>query len=178
MKSSGCPCNNICFSRINSLFDLCYQKGLYCMIAHIVYEGGDRVSTRCFIVKKTNAGYKGIYSHWDGYPEEPGVGWMLKKYYTNPAKVTKLIALGSISSLDKNIGSKHSFAKMRSGTKYGDMIEKKQWTTAYHRDRGEPWSETKPVTFKTKDALEKYISDSWCEYLYVFEDGKWKVKSL
>ena len=66
------------------------------------------MSTRCLIGKKRKR-YHVIYSHWDGYPEKPGVGWTLKKYYTNPSKINKLIDLGGISSLGAEIGRKHDF---------------------------------------------------------------------
>jgi len=120
------------------------------------------MSTRCVIGKKTKDGYEAIYSHWDGYPEKPGVGWMLRKYYKNPAKINKLISLGSISSLGKEIGRKHSFNKPHEG-----------WTVAYHRDRGEPWKDTKPQKFKTLQALKDFKDAGWTEYLYVYEKGKW-----
>jgi len=124
------------------------------------------MSTRCFISKKTKDGYVGIYSHWDGYPEEPGVGYQLKNYYKSPQKVDSLIALGDISSLRKNIGRKHNFDNY-------DLAKEKEYTTAYHRDRGEPWDDVKPQFFKTKEEMERYFEDSWCEYLYIYEKGSW-----
>lgn len=69
-----------------------------------------------------------IYCHWDGYPDNNGK--ILLSNYTDREKVKELIALGSISSLGKNItptpGSDHSFEKQESDV-----------TVAYHRDRGE-----------------------------------------
>ena len=43
------------------------------------------------------------YGHWDGYPKHAGK--MLKKYYSNSAKVKKLLDLGKagISSIDSNL---------------------------------------------------------------------------
>lgn len=126
------------------------------------------MSTRCFIAKKTKSGYKGIYSHWDGYPEKPGVGWQLKKDYTLSTKVTKLINLGDISVLRKNIGRKHSFDN-------DEKSRKNEWITAYHRDRGDSWKDVKPVTFKTLEELKDYASSGWTEYLYIYDTGRWKT---
>ena len=132
------------------------------------------MSTRCFIAKKTNGGFKGVYSHWDGYPEKPGVGWQLRKDYTLPSKVTKLISLGDISSLKKNIGRKHKFDNH-------EIADKNKWTTVYHRDRGEPWKDVKPKTFKTIDELEMYADRSGAEYIYIYDTKNpllWKTIKL
>ena len=129
------------------------------------------MSTRCFIAKKTNGGFKGVYSHWDGYPQKPGVGWQLRKDYTLPSKVTKLINLGDISSLRKNIGRKHKFDDH-------EKAEKNDWTTVYHRDRGEAWKDVKPRSFKTIDALKNYADSCGAEYLYIFDAKRptpWKT---
>lgn len=135
------------------------------MISYIGDRG--KMSTRCFIAKKMQNGkYKAVYSHWDGYPEKPGVGWTLKKYYTNPQKVSKLISKGDISSLYKNIGRKHEFNDY-------DTTKEKEWTTFYHRDRGEPWSDTKPKIFANIDDLIDMALGSMAEHLYVFKKGTW-----
>lgn len=132
------------------------------------------MSTRCFISKKTKDGYVGVYSHWDGYPEKPGAGWILKNYYRSPQKINALIALGDISVLRENIGRKHSFDKQSQAGKYGEEIRKKGYTTFYHRDRGDAWSKTKPRKFKTFAELKKYAEEGWTEYLYVYQNGKWR----
>ena len=130
------------------------------------------MGTRSYISKKNKSGYKTIYCHWDGYPEKPGVGWTLRKYYTYPKKVNELIALGDISSLRQFIGNKHDFDKDH------DLASKKGWTTAYHRDRGERWADVKPQTFKNKEDLRDAAKESWAYYLYIFENGKWKTVRL
>jgi hypothetical protein len=115
------------------------------------------MSTNCFISKKMDNGkYKYIYCHWDGYPEY--VGEMLKKNYTDPKKVDRLIALGDISSLGKIIGHKHGFNTR--GVKS---------TTAYHRDRGEPWEQVKPKIANSKQEL----INTGMEYIYFYENNKW-----
>lgn len=77
---------------------------------------------------------KGIYCHWDGYPE--GVGAVLKEHYTDINKIRELIDLGDIRSLYENIspsqGEHHNFDAPALNT-----------TIAYHRDRGEPFSQYK-----------------------------------
>lgn len=120
------------------------------------------MGTRSMIVMKDNENgkYRGIYSHWDGYPD--GVGRILKDHYKDYDIVKELINLGSISSLGERITpiGPHSFDKREEGT-----------TVAYNRDRGEDWSKVKPIEKKTiKGIIGK---DSWCAYVYVFENGKW-----
>jgi len=132
-----------------------------------VNEGVDKMATRCMVAKKVKNGYKAIYIHWDGYPEKPGVGWRLRKDYKSPAKVDKLIALGSLSSISEEIGRKHSFDSPTPG-----------WSVAYHRDRGESWRQNKPEMFRTLDDLMDSASSRWANYLYVYEKGKWKTYSL
>ena len=121
------------------------------------------MSTRSFIAIKVPGGYMGIYSHWDGYPQKPGVGWQLKRSYTTTDKVKKLIALGDISSLKSNIGRKHDFDKPS------------QSTTAYHRDRGEAWSQVKPKLAQNLQVLMQIADRMGCEWVYVWENGRWNT---
>jgi hypothetical protein len=134
------------------------------------------MATRSYIAKKMQSGYKAIYCHWDGYPS--GVGATLRKYYKLPAKINRLLNLGSISVLRKNIGKRHSFNKASRAGKYGEEIERKGWTTAYHRDRGEAWSDVKPRLFKTKKELKDFAKKGWTEYLYIYESGKWHTYAI
>ena len=71
---------------------------------------------------------KYVYCHFDGYTIN-GVGQMLFEHYKDEEKVKKLISLGDISFLEKNIepsSSKHSF-----------NTPEKDVTVFYHRDRGD-----------------------------------------
>ena len=68
-----------------------------------------------------------IYVHWDGDPEKAGV--TLQKHYRTPAKIEKLIALGDLSVLGRDIGRKHAFE--------GAVNAHPDWCLAYGRDRGE-----------------------------------------
>lgn len=114
------------------------------------------MSTRSRIgIKQPDGKILSVYCHSDGYPEKPGVGWTLKKYYTKEAKVKKLISLGDISSLTPIIGKKHDFTDRSSTTYYG-------------RDRGD--SGVKPQISKTE---KHFISTLGEAYQYLYQDGKW-----
>src|SRR5699024_3642149 len=106
------------------------------------------MSTNAMIFKMDNNKVRGIYCHWDGYPDY--VGAILRDSYQNPNKVDNLINLGEISSLGDNV-SAHPFVK-KYGFEYlmSEEYEKlneyekqtligelKEYTLAYHRDRGE-----------------------------------------
>lgn len=71
---------------------------------------------------------KAVSCHWDG--QHKTVGKMLHEHYQDKAKVEKLIALGSLSYLEKEVdipeGVTHNFNNPAEGI-----------TVAYHRDRGE-----------------------------------------
>jgi|TARA_B100000315_G_scaffold45523_1_gene40387 hypothetical protein len=106
-----------------------------------------------------------VYGHWDGYPEH--VGKLLKKYYSNPGKVKKLMKLGKqgISSLDKSMkgGKDHSFKDPQSGE-----------TVFYGRDRGEKGNFSN--TWKNRDAV-KFNSGEEYGYVWSVKDKKWYYKS-
>lgn len=90
-----------------------------------------------------------IYCHWDGYPT--GVGKMLLEHYQDADKVNRLIALGNISYLEKEVETEkeHSFDCPAKGV-----------TVAYHRDRGEEFS----------------TGEGWSgDFAYHFEDGVWYI---
>lgn len=126
------------------------------------------MGTRSLIAKKQDDGrWKYIYCHWDGYPEWNGM--ILKNHYTDPKKVDKLLNLGDISSLQKIVGHKHKFDNVGK-----DIVS----TTAYHRDRGEPWEQVKPQFAKTKKELIEIGEQGWTEYVYFYENGKWTWKSV
>ena len=83
------------------------------------------MSTRSTIAIETkNGAVQQVYCHYDGYPSY--VGRILLENYSTPEKLQSLIEQGSISSLDKSIGTKHSFDDRPEGE-----------TTFYARDRGE-----------------------------------------
>ena len=92
-----------------------------------------------------------IYCHWDGYIEHNGV--LLQRYYNTPEKIEDLLALGDISSLGSKLNpstNSHNF----------DNPER-DVTVAYHRDRGEEFSQ----------------SSGEQEFNYIFDErkGYWTV---
>lgn len=128
------------------------------------------MATRSFIITPTGDSlFRGIYCHWDGYPE--GVGATLAEHYTDEDKIDRLVKLGSISSLGSRVeptnGGTHSFATPEEGT-----------TVAYHRDRGEDLNIAEGCTL---DEILAAARESWCEYAYIRDtaasDG-WRVVDL
>ena len=122
-------------------------------------------------IEKEDGSVYSIYCHWDGYPEHNGV--VLQDNYQDREKVEKLIALGDISILCKNIEPKgeHTF----------DNPEK-DVVVAYHRDRGEALNKASYHTSKTsyfKDDIEEYgyLFTKENEWVYVEGYGSRKPKS-
>lgn len=123
-----------------------------------------------------------IYCHWDGYISNNGK--ILLEHYTDKEKVEKLISLGSISSLARNVDPDPKGGTFRG--KYNpekDEYEKKPAkgvhtfdspqegvVVAYHRDRGEDWEDVKPREDKS---VKDFIDGDWEEYGYLFVDGAW-----
>ena len=113
-------------------------------------------------IENEDGSVSSVYCHWDGYPSNNGK--ILSTHYTDRDKVNELIALGSISSLRKDIapapGSDHSFEKPQEDV-----------TIAYHRDRGEDFNEA-----RVNESVAAYLADDNEEYGYLFtKAGEWKV---
>ena len=104
---------------------------------------------------------KSIYIHWDGYLS--GVGAILAKHYDS-AKANHLVALGDVSSLDKNVeipeGQTHSFQVPLDGV-----------TTFYGRDRGE--TDYEFAVDHTFEQFMERVADCGAEYYYIMRDGVW-----
>lgn len=104
-----------------------------------------------------------IYCHWDGYPSHNGK--LLVENYQDREKVKALIALGSISTLNREVFASdkdHSFDKPYEGV-----------TVAYHRDRGEDYNPP-----RLNESRDDYFEDDNEEYGYLFtKEGEWLVKS-
>ena len=119
------------------------------------------MSTRSRIAIKNNDGsYTSIYCHNDGYPSYNGR--MLDSYYNDKSKAQKLINLGDISSLQKNLEptGDHSFNN-----------PEKDVTVAYGRDRGE--TNVDPIKSSDIDELQADCDACDAEYAYVFDDDHW-----
>lgn len=123
------------------------------------------MSTHSFIgiEDETTGKVRGIYCHYDGYPD--GVGHELKTHYRDEDKIRSLVALGSISTLRAHIGDKHDFDDL-------DGAMGHQWTTAYHRDRGE---ELQVSEYEDMYSIE---DGGQYQYAYVYARGCWFYKSL
>lgn len=115
------------------------------------------MSTRSTITLSKIDGYKTIYCHYDGDLNHNGK--LLLDHYDTEEKVEELIALGSISSLNKHTkpaeGDKHSFCHPA-----------KNVTVAYHRDRGEG------IVIVEYEALYQVYEEGE-QYNYMFEEGEW-----
>jgi hypothetical protein len=112
-----------------------------------------------------------VYCHWDGYLENNGK--ILRDHYTDPFKLRDLIDLGDISSLGKEIGSKHPFSPHGSKEDelaYHEAVDLGGATTFYGRDRGE-----EGVSAKKFASFEDYLlNHQYEEYEYILRnvDGK------
>lgn len=121
------------------------------------------MSTRSVIGKLQSDGQvKYIYCHSDGRPSWNGK--MLVAHYMDPERVDLLLELGSLSSLDAELGSKHDFDKPPKGQ-----------CNVYGRDRGE--NDAEACFAKNEEAFfdTKSLQFGGIEYAYLFKDGVWHV---
>ena len=109
------------------------------------------MSTRSRIAVKNGTEYKSVYCHFDGYPA--GVGVELKSRFNSFEKASDLVKLGDLSTVCDKV-------------------------VAYHRDRGEPWTDVQPIVDFTLTQLKQSAKNSGGEYLYVFEGTEWVTYSL
>lgn len=118
------------------------------------------MATRSFIGKlQSDGSVIGIYCHWDGGPDHNGK--LLDEHYLDLEKVDRLLMLGDISFLDKEIGEPHSFDNPTKG-----------WTVAYCRDRGDEFEPNR--LFRNVDDLLGNASDLMgAEYAYIFDGEVW-----
>lgn len=112
-----------------------------------------------------------VYCHWDGYVSNNGQ--ILLRHYSDPFKLQRLIDLGAMSSLGREIGEKHDFSRLDAQMSadeyerlYGNM------TTFYARDRGEDL-----VKHTYKDYADYKANAQSQEYNYILRtDGQWYVE--
>lgn len=122
------------------------------------------MSTRCRIgIQNEDGSIDNIYSHSDGYPAY--VGKMLFENYQNPEKIRELMALGDVSILRAEIGEKHPFDE--------EYEIHPTWTRVYHRDRNDPWQDTKTRTAKSPKGFIRQANNTSGVYAYLFREGKW-----
>lgn len=124
------------------------------------------MGTRSLIGVMHGDNCKFVYCHWDGYLSHNGR--ILQEHYDS-SKANHLVALGGISSLQRNIeipeGVDHTFDDPADGV-----------TTFYGRDRGDDGMEFSTVN-NFKDFL-KEVGDSCAEYYYIMRDGVWYVGAV
>lgn len=105
---------------------------------------------------------RSVSCHWDGHHKT--VGKMLHEHYQDKAKVEKLIALGSLSYLEKEVdipeGVTHNFNKPAEGI-----------TVAYHRDRKQGFK----ASVANYDSKEKFLGG--LSYLFT-KEGVWVVGTV
>ena len=104
-------------------------------------------------MKLADGSVKAVRLHWDGYPGHAGA--ILGGWYKTAEQVEVLLALGELSEIN----------------------ETPETCVAYHRDRQEPFKA--PATFPSVDEY-RYRGEGRlvADYLYLFEDGKWRVYGL
>ncbi len=124
------------------------------------------MATRSAIIQKLENGkFRGVYCHWDGYLNNNGR--ILFNHYKDYKKVTRLIELGSISSLNNEVDVPH-------GVMHSYDSPNSEITVAYHRDRGEDWDDT---SYTEKDSLKEVIECIDNYYNYLFINDEWHVNS-
>jgi hypothetical protein len=112
---------------------------------------------------------KSIYCHWDGYLEHNGA--ILQEYYDS-AKANHLVAMGDMSSLDKEIGVEHPFGYHGSDMSKEDYeAQFSDMCTFYGRDRKETGTEFK-VAHTFAEFLEQ-VENCCGEWYYIMKDGVW-----
>lgn len=121
------------------------------------------MATRSAIGIITDRYIFGIYCHWDGYPENNGR--ILVENYKTLDQVWDLIKLGDLSSLNKEVGTKHA-----SG--YHDTF-----CTYYGRDL-EGYDNIDYRQFTCRQEFKEHFENSGCEYFYLFNDDQWVMSSL
>ena len=107
---------------------------------------------------------KHSYCQHDGYPE--GVGYTLIRNYSDIDKVKELLSFGDMSCLEEKIhpSGVHNF-----------MTYEKDVTLFYGRDRGDSDSDAKVTSMEEFESIK---FTTCIDYLYLFSEGKWFVKSL
>ena len=140
------------------------------------------MSTRSFIGYQTKTGkLKVVYCHSDGYPSWNGK--MLLKNYNSLDKIKAIVELGDLSWLGASIEvpvdcitGDLSFIHKDDINKPHNQQRKYYDTHSYFygRDRGEKGSKAR--TFDDINKAAEY--HSWCEYAYIFIDGKLKAYNL
>ena len=107
---------------------------------------------------------KHSYVHYDGYVD--GVGITLAHHYDKIDKVEELLSFGDMSCLEEKIHPSgiHNFEISENGV-----------TLFYGRDRGESNVDAQVTTMEEFESIK---FTTCIDYLYLFSESKWFVKSL
>ena len=125
------------------------------------------MGTRSTITARLRDGsYRAVYCHWDGYVEEPGVGWMLQQHYNSQELAEQVTSLGALSSLGDSWAPPPR-DKGRTPTP--------KHTGAYHHDHQEPWDANKPGLGATYEAAVAQVGAQ--EYNYLWNGSAWQLMS-
>ena len=107
------------------------------------------MGTRSRIALQTAAGtLRSIFSQWDGYPSHHGP--ILLRYFDTPDKISALLDLGDIPTLQKSVDDCTPY-----GTGTGD--------------------DAATITHPDLTDLDRCATDCNAEYIYLFTDGRWQV---
>lgn len=121
------------------------------------------MGTRSYIGREYGDGsVRAVYCHWDGYPAQ--TGRLLVKYW-DAEGLECLLDEGDMSSLGKELGTKHDF-----NNSPADVCN------FYGRDRGEKGTEA-----KVHGGFEEFLrSAGGCgaEYAYLHDGTAWRCWSL
>lgn len=110
------------------------------------------MSTRSWIFNEADGACRGVYCHFDGYPEYTGKV-LLENYNKN--NIGKLLDLGDLSSLDTTL----------------------ETCTAYHRDYGEDMAPN--MVFDSPAEILKKAHKSDPDYVYLLnKNGVWQVAHM
>jgi len=102
---------------------------------------------KAFGIEHADGTVSAIYVHGDGCIESAIE--TAASNYTTPAAVEKLIALGNLSLVGREIGQPHDF-----DSAHGSLeLHPPEWCLAYGRDRGEP--DQAAVTFANRDEFRR-----------------------
>lgn len=123
------------------------------------------MSTNSGIALRSGETFQTIYCHWDGHPRT--MLPILRDHYNSVGLAAKLISYGDASSIEKKLepdpSRPHSFSD------YQDDV-----CVFYHRDRGDDWLSCQPTCY----TWTELFNQSSFEYVYIFEDGQWKVYNM
>lgn len=123
------------------------------------------MSTRSYIAEELPDGkFKVVYCHFDGYIEHNGD--ILVNHYQDREKVEKLLSLGDLSSLGKDIDPNPNLPHSIDYDK-----QQKDVCVFYNRDGGGKESECKAKIL----TMEEMFDNDWIEYFYIFTlANEWK----